>query len=409
MKVLKQNFSVDYHYDIYFTKGLFEPDNSIFANVVEKQAGGPAKLLIVIDERIAATLPTLCEQIESYVQLHSQTMQLCEKPLCLPGGESIKNDHHFVDTIYEHINIDGICRHSYVVAIGGGAFLDAVGFAAATAHRGIRLIRIPTTVLSQDDSGVGVKNGINYFGKKNYIGTFAPPYAVLNDYNFLASLELRDWLSGIAEAVKVSLIKDARLFHYIQSNAALLATEKKEDVLYEIIWRSAELHMKHIGTQGDPFELGSSRPLDFGHWAAHKLEQFTNYRLRHGEAVAIGLALDTTYSCLIGLLSSEEWHQVLTTLDNLNLTLYVPELSQHMENPEHPDSIFKGLIEFREHLGGELTLMMLQEIGKGIEVHSVDFDIYRKAIATLQDLFEQKQNLMQIPSNNRTQQEHLWR
>ena len=93
-----------------------------------------------------------------------------------------------------------------MVAIGGGAVLDAVGYAAATAHRGVRLIRVPTTVLSQDDSAVGVKNGINAFGKKNFVGSFAPPHAVLNDFDLLRTLQDRDWRAGISEAVKVALL-----------------------------------------------------------------------------------------------------------------------------------------------------------------------------------------------------------
>src|SRR5579883_3019905 len=263
--VIKQSFAVNYNYDVYFTQGLFEPTNDTLLKVIHRQAGGPAKIFVVMDERLAEKQPMLCKKIAAYAKAHKDVMTLCEKPFCVPGGELIKNDFEILKKIYQHINDDGICRHSYIIAMGGGALLDAVGFAAATAHRGIRLIRVPTTVLSQDDSGVGVKNGVNYFGKKNYIGTFAPPYAVLNDFNFIRTLDFRDWLSGIGEALKVSLIKDADLFHYIRTNAAKLIKEKNEEIMQEIICRSAELHLLHIGTQGDPFELGSSRPLDFGH------------------------------------------------------------------------------------------------------------------------------------------------
>lgn len=394
-KHLKQNFVVNYNYDVYFTNGLFELDNPVFSDVVKKETDVPSKVLVIIDERIAASRKGLCDKIIAYAKAHNDTMELCEKPLCMPGGEGIKNDPHLIDVIYDHINKDGVDRHNYIVAIGGGAFLDAVGYAAATAHRGIRLIRVPTTVLSQDDSGVGVKNGINYFGKKNYIGTFAPPYAVLNDFGFLESLEYRDWVSGFAEAVKVSLIKDATLFNYIKENAGKIKYQKDSGIsetMQNIICRSAELHMIHIATQGDPFELGSSRPLDFGHWAAHKLEQLTNHRLRHGEAVAIGVCLDTTYSYLTGLLSEKDWNEIVTTMESLGFNLYVPELSQKMDDPNHQDSIFKGLVEFREHLGGELTIMMLKKIGVGMEIHSVDFEIFRKAINMLKERFGQKES-----------------
>ncbi|MFA5959535.1 MAG: 3-dehydroquinate synthase [Tatlockia sp.] len=387
-KVLKQSFAVNYEYDVHFTKGMFDTDNPILSEVVEKQMGGPAKVLVVMDSSINQFNPDLLKKITNYMHAHSKTMVLCGEPLCLSGSEGIKNDPHFINMIYKCINEGGICRHSYVMAIGGGALLDAVGFAAATAHRGVRLIRVPTTVLSQDDSGVGVKNGINFFGKKNYIGTFAPPYAVINDIDFVKSLADRDWLSGLAEAVKVSLIKDAEFFHYIYNNADALRETKDLDILQNIICQSANFHLKHIGTQGDPFEMGSSRPLDFGHWAAHKLEQTTNHRLRHGEAVAIGVALDSTYSYLTGLMSERDWRLIIDVFKKLNLALFVPELTDNMADPYAEDSIFKGLIEFREHLGGQLTIMMLKKIGQGMEVHEVDFDKYRQAIGLLQEIAE---------------------
>ena len=127
-------------------------------------------------------LRTTCER-------HRDVVRLAGPILIVPGGEAVKNDIRHIEEILQVIQDAGLCRHSYVLAIGGGAVLDAVGYAAATAHRGVRLVRIPTTVLAQDDSAVGVKNGINAFGKKNYLGTFAPPSAVINDFSFLPTLD----------------------------------------------------------------------------------------------------------------------------------------------------------------------------------------------------------------------------
>ena len=165
--------------------------------------------------------------------------------------------------------------------------MDMAGLAAATAHRGVRHIRIPTTTLSQCDSGVGVKNGINAFGKKNFIGTFAPPFAVINDFQLLAPLSPRDKRAGFAEAVKVACIRSREFFDALEEDAAALA-QFQPDAMRKLIRRCAELHMDHIATSGDPFEFGSARPLDFGHWSAHKLEQLSDFKIRHGEAVAIG-------------------------------------------------------------------------------------------------------------------------
>ena len=219
-------------------------------------------------------------------------------PLLIDGGERAKNDMTNVEMIQGAIHEYGICRHSYVMVIGGGAAIDVVGYAAATAHRGVRLIRVPTTVLSQNDSGIGVKNSVNAFGKKNFLGTFAPPVVVLNDADFLMTLPDRDWRSGISEAIKVALLKDVEFFNFIEKKADRLV-DRDMQAMHWLIYRCAQLHIDHIATSGDPFEFGSSRPLDFGHWAAHKLERLSHYTLRHGEAVAIGMALDSTYSYLL--------------------------------------------------------------------------------------------------------------
>ena len=142
----------------------------------------------------------------------------------------------------------------------------------------------------------------------------------------------------------------------------------------------AQLHVQHICQGGDPFEMGSSRPLDFGHWSAHKLEQLTSYRLRHGEAVAIGLALDATYSHLQGWLGAEELRRVCDVLAAVGFALYDAAL----ESPVMLD----GLSEFREHLGGNLTIQMLRGIGDGFNVHEIDDVLMRRSIAHLETLAE---------------------
>jgi 3-dehydroquinate synthase len=230
--------------------------------------------------------------------------------------------------------------------------------------------------MAQADASIGVKNGINAFGKKNFVGTFAPPSAVINDAHFLTTLSQRDWISGVAEAVKVALIKDAAFFAFLEEHALDLAA-RRLGLMRETIHRCAALHLQHIATCGDPFELGSSRPLDFGHWGAHKLEQLTKFSLRHGEAVAIGMALDATYSCLAGSLSQTEWDRVITVLEHLGLPTYVPELEG--------EDILEGLQEFREHLGGRLTVMLLENIGQGREVHTIDQDLVQAAAGLLRE------------------------
>ncbi|MGV2826586.1 3-dehydroquinate synthase [Myxosarcina sp. GI1(2024)] len=383
---LHQSITVSFNYDVHFTRGLFELSNPVLARVLDRDKVAKSAIAVV-DSGLLAYHPRLVRQIQNYAAAYSQIITLAAEPIVVPGGEAAKNDPSLIAKIHQIIERVGLCRHSYVFAIGGGAVIDMVGYAAATAHRGIRLIRIPTTVLAQNDSGVGVKNSINAFGKKNFLGTFAPPVAVLNDFDFLTTLDDRDWRGGIAEAVKVALIKDRDFWQFISDRATDLANRNSETMEY-LIYRCSQLHLNHIASYGDPFEMGSSRPLDFGHWAAHRLEHLTNYRLRHGEAVAIGIALDCTYSYLQGLLTQADWQQIIKTLQRLGFSLYIPELARDLDRTDSERSVFRGLIEFREHLGGELAIMLLQEIGRGMEVNHVDISLYQKAILWLQTIEE---------------------
>jgi 3-dehydroquinate synthase len=394
LQSIRQSVSVSFNYEICFTNNIFELKNPTLAQVITADGETkPKKIVAVVDAGLLQFCPNLLLQLAAYTKFYAEILTLAVEPIIIPGGEAAKNDRTLVEQIHQQIDAARLCRHSYLLAIGGGALLDLVGYAAATAHRGIRLIRIPTTVLAQNDSGIGVKNGINAFGKKNFIGTFAPPYAVINDSAFLTTLDDRDWRSGIAEAIKVALIKDANFFYFIHSHTAALVHRDME-AMQHLIYRCAQLHLDHIANSGDPFEIGSSRPLDFGHWAAHKLEHLTNYSLRHGEAVAIGIALDSTYSYLLKLLSWSDWQRILNTLSALGFTLYVPELTEQSSQLEHPRCLFRGLTEFREHLGGELTLTLLQHIGEGIEVHEVNLSLYSQAILLLRDFVKNRQTLL---------------
>lgn len=371
--ILKQRFSVSFEYPVCFSEDIFNPENKLFASLFEK--GRKCKTFFIIDSGVAQHHKSLSDKIQQYSEANSDSFFLCADPLIVPGGEACKNDASFYQKVVEATHIHGIDRHSYIVAIGGGAVLDMVGFAAAISHRGIRLIRVPTTVLSQNDSGVGVKNSVNSFGKKNYLGTFTTPVAVINDFNFLETLDDRDWRGGISEAIKVALIKDLSFFEWLEQHAAQLASRSLEP-MKEQIMRCAQMHMDHIAGK-DPFEMGSSRPLDFGHWAAHKLEHLSSYRVRHGEAVAIGIALDSTYSYLKGWIAKEDLDRVIVLLQNLGFSLYEPELSG--------ENLIKGLREFQEHLGGQLTIMLLERLGKGVEVHEMDHAMIEEAVKMLKD------------------------
>ncbi|HAF77589.1 MAG TPA: 3-dehydroquinate synthase [Maribacter sp.] len=381
LQPIKQSFQVQYDYQLYFTSGLFALENQMFVNLIaDYKDFEPVKLLFVLDDGVKHHHPSLIPQIEDYCKAHRQTIKYTDT-LVLPGGEQVKNSDTAIESVLKGVNDNKICRHSFVVVIGGGAVIDMVGYAAAIAHRGVKLIRIPTTVLSQNDSAVGVKNSVNAFKKKNFLGTFAPPFAIINDSDFLETLEQRDWISGISEAIKVALIKDKTFFKYIADNAVALKNREMEAMQY-VIYKCAEMHMHHIAQGGDPFESGSSRPLDFGHWAAHKMEFMTNYELRHGEAVAKGIALDVTYAQLVGLISEEDLQHILDVMIAIGFDLSLP-----VQNDDKIEQLLNGIEEFREHLGGQLTITLISDLGVKHDVHTIDMELMSKAITKLNHQF----------------------
>jgi 3-dehydroquinate synthase len=379
MNIIKQSLTINYEYNVFFTEALFALENTLLSDFL-KQGHHPEiaqKILFIIDEEVVKFHPQLAEQIDTYFKAYDD-VQLVSRKIVIPGGEIAKNDEAYFQQLVKAVDDLGIDRHSYIAAIGGGAILDLAGYAAAVSHRGIKHIRIPTTVLSQDDSGVGVKNGINYSGKKNFLGTFAPPVAVFNDYLFLETLNDRHWRSGISEAVKVALIKDEAFFYWLEENAQALANRDKKAMQYLLV-HCARLHMDHIGG-GDPFEKGSSRPLDFGHWSAHKLEQLSNFEVLHGEAVSIGIALDSIYSVLSGRLDLQSAERIVDLLLKLGLPVTHPLIAVNDGN----NPLLTGLREFQEHLGGRLTIMLLRKIGTGEEVHEMDPRLIAEAAKQLQ-------------------------
>ncbi len=377
-----QKFSVSYEYPVHFTNSIFAPDNPVLRDTLTRlEPERRHRCLVFLDDGVCTARPLLSAEVEDYAAAHGDAMELAIPPVQVPGGEKIKNELYFVESMQGLLQEHRIDRHSFVIVVGGGAVLDAVGLVAATSHRGVRLIRVPTTVLAQNDSGVGVKNAVNLKGSKNFVGTFAPPFAVLNDLAFIDALPAREKIAGMAEAVKVALIRDREFFHWLERNIDPLSTFERP-AMATMIRRCAELHMRQIAHGGDPFEMGSARPLDFGHWSAHKLESLSNNHVRHGEAVAIGIALDTRYSVLTGLLPPGTEDRVAALLELLGFKLWHPAL--RAKRGECGLAILDGLREFREHLGGELTITLLQDIGRGIEVHEMNEALVRECIDWLE-------------------------
>jgi 3-dehydroquinate synthase len=377
-----QSFAVPYAFDVHFTRDVFAPDNDSLVAAMKPRGGGrPARALVYVDEGTIKQSPKLVHHIHLWFAAHEHDgVQLAAAPEIVTGGEILKGDIAILDKVGRMCFDNGICRHSYIIIIGGGAVLDAVGFAASIVHRGIRQIRLPTTVLAQCDAGLGVKNGVNRFGAKNFYGTFTPPSTIINDTRFLESLDDRSWRAGIAEAVKVAIIKDAEFLSDLAKRATLLR-ERDLATMAWMIEKCALLHLDHITKAGDPFEQGSSRPLDFGHWSAHRMETLSNHRLLHGEAVAIGVAIDSLYAVGLGRISEADGDLILTILAQCGFRLWDEVLD--LRDATGHRAVLIGLTQFREHLGGELTLAMPLGLGQRNDIYEFEEKLFESVLVKL--------------------------
>ena len=390
-EVYLQRITVPFEYPVCFTRHLFAPENPLLADVLDRrQEGRRHRAAVFIDAGVAAAWPELVKQVKAYFHDRPAALELAGEPSIVPGGEEVKRGWEAVRDVMWTLGNLHLDRQSFVIAIGGGSVLDMVGFAASIVHRGLRLVRVPTTTLAQNDAGVGVKNGMNEHGMKNFVGTFAPPWAVLDDFEFLRTLPAAEWIGGVAEAFKVAIIKDAAFFDCLCEHAAGLA-RRDEAAMAKAVRRCAVLHLEHIASGGDPFEFGSARPLDFGHWVGHRLETLSDYALGHGQSCAVGIALDSYYAMRKGLISAAELERILTGLSACGLPIWDDRLATRTgegrtaegQTGEGELAILKGLADFREHLGGRLTITLPRGIGRSVEVHEMDAAVIAEGVAWL--------------------------
>lgn len=381
MREVIQSFSVPFEYPVYFGRDLLALDNDLLARTIGRlEPGRRHRVQVFIDSGVLATNPGVADCVTAYFDAHGDAVELVDAPESVAGGEQAKNSRDATEQVMESIADHHLCRQSYVVAIGGGSALDIVGLAASLVHRGVRLVRMPSTVLSQGDSGVGVKTGIDAYGMKNFAGTFAPPDSVLIDYHFLRTLPWSYWIGGVSEAFKVAMIRDAAFFDFLCENAEALG-KRDELVIESVVERSALLHLEHIRSAGDPFEFGKARPLDFGHWSAHRLEVLSGYELGHGQAVAVGIALDSFYAWRAGRIDEQTFDKILSAFERCGLPIWVRLLDRR--GSDGCREVLRGLEEFREHLGGELTVTLPSPIGQGAEVHTMDEAVIEEGIEFL--------------------------
>ena len=386
MRTIEQRFTVSYAYPVIFLRDLFAPECEVLAELLARDPTSPAphRVLVVMDRGVDEAHPELSRRVTEWLSARRERIELVVPIEYLPGSEFAKRHDGMAERLVKLAYQTHFGRKDTFVVIGGGAVQDVAGYAAGIVHRGCRVIRVNTTTLAQADAGVGVKNGVDYGACKNFLGTFAPPFAVVNDATFLPTLSDKDWRNGIAEAVKVATIKDAAFLAWLEANADALRTRDLE-AMAEMVERTAALHLAHIAGSGDPFEQGSARPLDFGHWCAHRLEAMTCYQLSHGEAVAVGVALDTVYASLAGLITPPECTRVVALLRDCGLRVWSDELA--LRGTDGHLAVLEGLRQFREHLGGVLCVTFPQGLGAKTELNAIDERLLERAVTLLRERY----------------------
>ena len=381
-----QEISVPFDYPVAFTHDAFNPDSPLIADMIDrKKEQRVHRAIAYVDAGLAAASDNIVGRIRAYFDANPDRLELADDPIVIPGGRESKTNYDLIRDVMSTIGRLRLDRQSVVLAVGGGNMLDAVGLATSLVHRGLRLVRMPSTVLSQNDAGVGVKNGIDEHGQKNFIGTFAPPFAVIDDLDLIKTLEDKYWRAGIPEAVKVAVIKDAAFFDFLEKEADALR-QRNQDSMEELIRRCAAIHLDHIRNSGDPFEFGSARPLDFGHWSAHRLEVVSNHEVDHGCAVAVGIALDSCYAARKGLISDDDRDRIIDALTKSGLAIWNDLL--RLRDEEGKLDVLTGLSHFQEHLGGALTITLPDGIGARVEVNEMDTSLIEECIEQLFSVYE---------------------
>jgi len=283
----------------------------------------------------------------------------------IKGSEKIKNFNNY-EKITKKILISKVNRNSTIVAIGGGTVGDLGGFIASTVLRGINFILIPTTLLSQVDSSIGGKNGINTNFGKNLIGTFYQPDKVLIDTKLLESLNKRELKSGYAEIVKHSIINDIVFFKWLDKNYNKIFNLEKNALMYSI-YKSIKIKSKYVSrdTKEILTNINSRAILNFGHTFGHALETYYKYKkLTHGEAISIGMTISSKVSQRISSLSKNDLEKIINHFHKVGL----PTNDKNISNKRILDIIQRD----KKNINNKMNLILLKKIGKAYYSRNLD-------------------------------------
>lgn len=325
------------------------------------------QVMIVSNETVA---PLYLARYVAAIEALGKTVATC----ILPDGEKYKNIEH-LNLIFDALLASGFNRDCTVLALGGGVIGDMAGFASACFQRGVYFIQVPTTLLSQVDSSVGGKTGINHPLGKNMIGAFQQPQVVLADMSQLKTLPARELSAGLAEVIKYALLGDADFLAWLEQHMDALV-QGDEAALAEAVYRSCA-HKARIVAK-DEKEQGERALLNLGHTFGHAIESYLGYgEWLHGEAVATGMVMAADLSQRMGWISAEDLTRTKNIIQRANLPIVCPQIPL--------DDFLAYMAHDKKVLNGQLRLVLMQAVGQAIITKTFDVELMKQAILANQE------------------------
>jgi 3-dehydroquinate synthase len=352
-------------YPVINTEGLLDPGNRLLAAQCPNM-----RATVVLDSNVDKLYGA---RINAYLRANS----ISYSPVVLAATE-MEKDLAAVLRICAAAEETIAGRRDPFIAIGGGIVQDVTGFAASMFRRGVPFIRVPTTLIGIVDAGVGVKQGINWMGHKNFLGAFYPPQLVLNDLAFLQTLELRQWRCGLAEMIKMGIVRDAPLFGLLETHYSDFLSRQITDPVRRTIDMAIMGMLEEL--QPNIYEWDLERRVDFGHAFGHILEIQSQFSLHHGEAVAIDMALSTHIAYQRGECDENTLKRILLLLAKAGLPLY------HVACD--PQRIWNGLADVAAHRGGKLNLVVPTGIGSAAFLDRIKLAELKAAVAFMRTEME---------------------
>lgn len=325
------------------------------------------QVMIVSNETVA---PLYLGRYVAAIEALGKSVATC----ILPDGEKYKNIEH-LNLIFDALLASGFNRDCTVLALGGGVIGDMAGFASACFQRGVYFIQVPTTLLSQVDSSVGGKTGINHPLGKNMIGAFQQPQVVLADMSQLKTLPARELSAGLAEVIKYALLGDADFLAWLEQHMDALV-QGDEAALAEAVYRSCA-HKARIVAK-DEKEQGERALLNLGHTFGHAIESYLGYgEWLHGEAVATGMVMAADLSQRMGWISAEDLARTKNIIQRANLPIVCPQIPL--------DDFLAYMAHDKKVLNGQLRLVLMQAVGQAIITKTFDVELMKQAILANQE------------------------